>query len=211
MGSRILLAVLVLALSGCASVKVRIVGPGPFAHRLEQDGIDGRPVSEARCRVGPEGWSYVCTYSRGSDRKMMAFRVDLVDDVVARSEERDAPLHGFTRRAASICVRRDAALRGLSRAKSRRDALANVDRALAAERAAVQQLGKLSPPARQTRDFAKLIEAEHKLLNITAQGRTAMLRGDDEALRRATSIAEADAHVVAYAFGRLGLSKCAPS
>lgn len=211
MGSRLLLVVLALALSGCVSVKVRAVGPGPFAHRLEQDGIDGRRVRDARCRVGSEGWSYVCTYSRGSNRKMMAFRVDLVDDMVARSEEREAPLHGFARRAASICARRNAALRGFSRAKNRRQAIANVDRALAAERAAVGQLERLLPPSSRAADFAKLIEAEHTLVNMTQQGRAAMARGDDNALRRATSIAEAEGNLIAYEARRLGLRACAPS
>lgn len=221
MGDRILLAVLVLALSGCVSVEVKTLGPGPFARGLEKDGIDGRPVSDARCRSSSDGGSYVCTYFRGPVRKMMAFRVAFGDEIVIRSPELDAPRPidspdaaesaEFALRAGTICARRNAALRGLSRAKNRRQALANVDRALAAERAAVLGLATLSPPASLAEDFAKLIDAERKLVNMTAQGRAAMARGDDVTLRRAASIAEANGHVIAYATRRLGLSTCAPS
>lgn len=222
MGGRILLAAVlpVLALAGCVSVKVETLGPGSFADKLEKAGIGGEKVTDARCRKASEGWSYVCTYARGRGRKGMAFRVDVFDNVLARSTEFDAPdfvdpadedSAAFVRRADQVCARRNAVLRGLSRAKNRRQALANVDRALAAERLAVLQLQILAPPQKLAGDFAKLIEAEHKLVKMTEQGRRAMQRGDEVALSRATSIAEADGHVIAYAARRLGLTACGAS
>jgi len=221
MGGRFLLAaVSVLALAGCVSVEVKGLGPGPFAKSLEHEGIGGEKVSDARCRNATEGWSYVCAYARGRGRKGMAFRVDAFDNVVANSPEFDAPDYfepeddssaAFVRKADSICAQRNAVLRGLKRAKSRRQALANVERALAAERVALLQLQTLAPPQKLAAAFTDLIEAEHKLVAMTEQGRRAMQRRDDVALRRATSIAEADGHVIAYASRRLGLTACGAS
>lgn len=219
MGRRLVLALLSVALAGCADV---IAGSDGFADELETNGIAGEPVRDAACIRGVRGWTYVCTYVVGTGRKRTAFLVDERDNVLATFHG-DAGLpvapgpaqvrrwSTFIASATSICAERNAVLRTLPSAKSRPEALRNVARAAAAEQLVVGQLGALEPPASLAADHSRLLLAERTLLRATEKWLAARRRGNVFALTRATNAAAIAGRDVTFSARRLGLQNCSHS
>jgi hypothetical protein len=115
---------------------------------------------------------------------------------------------GFVAAASSICADRNAVLQRLPRAKTRAQALANVSRAADAERAAIDRLAAIEPPASMVSDMSSFLAAEENLLAATLNWLAARRNGATVALAQATSDAAVAGRRVTRAARRLGLKNC---